>query len=63
MEMEAQMYYFDLEYQINHQSGWRPAMSLGESEAEAISNFATDYSPSMGTVTAVRAVKPSATTS
>jgi hypothetical protein len=32
-------------------------MSLGESEAEAISNFAMDYSPSMGTVTAVRAAE------
>ena len=63
MEMEAQKYYFDLEYQINHQAEWRPAMSLGGSEAEAISNFATDYSPSMGTVTAVKAVKPSTTSS
>lgn len=49
-------YYFDLEYQINHQTDWRPAMSSGESEAEAIINFAMDDSPSMGTVTAVKAV-------
>jgi hypothetical protein len=55
--MKTQKHYFDLEYQINYQADWRPAMSLGESEAEAISNFAMDYSPSMGTVTAVRAAE------
>ena len=53
--MEAK--YFDLEYQLDHKEEWRPAMSLGVNEAEAIANFTGDYSPSMGTVTAVRAVK------
>ena len=52
--MEAK--YFDLEYQVNHEDKWRPAISLGYTPAEAIANFAGDYSPSMGTVTAVRVV-------
>ena len=48
--------WFDLEYQLVGKKGWRPAMSSGTYEPEAISNFAMDYSASMGTVCAVRVV-------
>jgi hypothetical protein len=48
--------WFDLEYRLVGKKGWRPAMSSGTYEPEAISNFAMDYSASMGTVCAVRVV-------
>jgi hypothetical protein len=57
VERDQKQYYFDFEYQINHQDEWRPAMSSGASEAQAISNFSMNYCLSIGTVTAVRAVK------
>ena len=49
---------YDLEYQIASSNKWRPATSFGNWEAEAISEFAINYAPCMGTVVAVRISAP-----
>jgi hypothetical protein len=58
---DEQQKYFGLDYQIDHTDEWRPAVSSGANAAEAIQNFAIDFSPEQGTVTAVRADEPSHT--
>jgi hypothetical protein len=50
--------WFDLEYRIKGREDWRPALSSGYYEGEAISNFAINYAPCMGIVVAVRIVSP-----
>ena len=45
---------FPMEYQLLGDSKWRPAYASGIGSGEAISGFASGYSPSHGTVVAVR---------
>lgn len=61
MKTENERLVFAIEYQLQEDPQprkWRGrAQSTGEFPAQAIINFATDYSSSMGTVIAVRIIE------
>jgi hypothetical protein len=52
--MKTETMWFDLEYQINFTDEWKPAWQLATKPAEAIEEFAVNYAPCFGKVTAVR---------
>jgi hypothetical protein len=52
--LETTERYFPIEYQLEGKPEWRTATTLSTDKTGALQNFLSDYSPSMGTVTAVR---------
>jgi hypothetical protein len=52
--MEAEERYYQLEFLLRGKTEWYPGMTLATDEQDAIRNFLSDYSPSMGTIVAVR---------
>ncbi len=45
--------YFEIGYLLRGQKEWKSGHTLSTDEQGAISNFLTDYSPSMGTIVGV----------
>jgi hypothetical protein len=53
-KLDTTEHYFAIEYQLEGDSEWRSATTLSTDKTRALQNLLTDYSPSMGVVTAVR---------
>lgn len=52
--MKTAQRYYHLEFLLRGKTEWYPGMTLATDEQDAIRNFLSDYSPSMGTIAAVR---------
>jgi hypothetical protein len=49
-QQESQQHYYDFEYTLKNIPGPRVSVSCGVNEMAGLSDFLSDYSPSMGTI-------------
>jgi hypothetical protein len=52
--MKTEQRYYQLEFLLRGKTEWYSGMTLATDEQDAIRNFLSDYSPSMGTIVAMR---------